>query len=782
MASVRFTIPEPLPPTVTVSVVLNAFPMTPEVPIWCFHNDENVMAMAITEPDSVYGLMFKMPGENPEGHFMPSFIWPGVSGVPWIQHIPSSASARVTLVSTDEECDVAFYGDAVPVVKDERWRPLTDYLHVTEAAPMICFFELATSTPLLLDNVAFSHPVGPAWGAQIEGVKAANAHRGLPVTVLLKDVNPGELGQVFLLSGTQFDANGGHCVAPYSEFSGLYPSQWPLGDISKKAAAPIRPVLPLPAETEGFSHYAFFDELETANLVLNAPYFLCYLGNSSDVPQIFNPIQPAMMVTDVIIQISEDPALPPPNSIEINVQVANTLTGSVMCMVMAYPLSRPPNSDEIGGTYFDNPTVINELGVLARSGPVDAVQPNANVTVSMDVNQEAVPQIQKTPLGVRPEVHVWCTHSRSVGVVFPNTGAGWILELHVTPPPNFYLRRGGVGSDEVGNITFAEALSFVPLEIAYEVEGYPRYDYDDVETVVSPPMPADLVLTTDPQTKKSILTANPLPIQVSPRTAYTVTASSTRELVDATLYEINIQVVDAVLCRHQLVKSSDVVFECDFHDADNIHSTGVYFGIKNYDPNGVERSPNNQYGLPLMDPCRGRISEEMWSGSRGPTAASDFQCFGTNDMCCCFARTPWAGQAESPQPSYGIKRMGVRLQYDNCAGGIGGDDIVEFNRYTIVTMAVGIDVNDGNARKEVVSREMTPDFQRPEQKVAEPVQFELTLENFDFERCDETRVPEAQVKECKAALVAELEELLGLTGVDCGGPCIEIGDITETST
>ena len=41
-----------------------------------------------------------------------------------------------------------------------------------------------------------------------------------------------------------------------------------------------------------------------------------------------------------------------------------------------------------------------------------------------------------------------------------------------------------------------------------------RYDYDDVETVVSPPMPADLVLTTDPQTKKSLLTANPLPIQV----------------------------------------------------------------------------------------------------------------------------------------------------------------------------------------------------------------------------------------------------------------------------
>ena len=109
----------------------------------------------------------------------------------------------------DEECDVAFYGDAVPVVKDERWMPLTDYLHVhfrcervyfllygfgfekavrcvrafwrcpildvsdldmrlcvfvsyfvklevSEEAPMICFFELATSTPLLLDNVRSS--------------------------------------------------------------------------------------------------------------------------------------------------------------------------------------------------------------------------------------------------------------------------------------------------------------------------------------------------------------------------------------------------------------------------------------------------------------------------------------------------------------------------------------------------------------------------------------------------------------------------------------------------
>jgi hypothetical protein len=76
----------------------------------------------------------------------------------------------------------------------------------------------------------------------------------------------------------------------------------------------------------------------------------------------------------------------------------------------------------------------------------------------------------------------------------------------------------------------------------------------------------------------------------------------------------------------------------------------------------------------------------------------------------------------------------------------------------------------------------TPEFQRPEARVAEPVQFELTLEGFDFARCDETRVPPEQVDQCKAELIAELEDLLGLTGVDCNGPCIEIGDITETSS
>jgi hypothetical protein len=400
----------------------------------------------------------------------------------------------------------------------------------------------------------------------------------------------------------------------------------------------------------------------------------------------------------------------------------------------------------------------------------------------MAVIQEAVPQIQKTPLGVRPEVNVWCTHSRSVGVVFPNTGQGIELALHATPPPDFFFRRGGVGSPEVGNITLAEALSFVPLEIAYDVEGFPRYDYDDVETVVSPPMPADLVLSVDPTTKKAMLTATPLPIQVSPSQTYTVTASSTRELVDSTLYEVTIQVVDAIQCRHQLVKSSDAIFECDFHDADNIHSTGLYFGIFPYDPNGIDRTSSNGYGLPVMDPCRGMIVEAMWGGSRGPTAAADFECFGTDTMCCCFAQTPWAAEAESPQPSYGYKQMPVRLPYDACQGAMGGQSIEEFGRYSIATMAIGIDVNDANAPKEVVSRVQTPDFQRPEYRVPEPVQFELTLEGFDFSRCDETRVPPEQVDQCKQELIAELEELLGLSGVDCGGPCIEIGDITETTS
>jgi hypothetical protein len=207
----------------------------------------------------------------------------------------------------------------------------------------------------------------------------------------------------------------------------------------------------------------------------------------------------------------------------------------------------------------------------------------------------------------------------------------------------------------------------------------------------------------------------------------------------------------------------------------------LYFGIYPYDPNGVDRSPQNNYGLPVFDNCRGIISEEMWSGSRGATAAADFQCFGTDTMCCCFARTPWSGDAQSPQPFYSMRNMAVRLRYDSCQGGMAGASIEEFGKYSVATMAVGIDVNDGNARKEVVSRVLTPDFQRPEAKVAEPVQFELTLEGFDFARCDETRVPPEQVESCKAELIAELEDLLGLTGVDCGGPCIEIGDITETA-
>jgi hypothetical protein len=772
MARVQFTIPTPLPPNVTVSVVLNNFPTTPAVPVWCFHDDKDVRDNAITEPESPYGLLFTMPGENPEGHFLPSFLWPGAHTVPWIQHIPSAEAARVTLVSSDDECGIQEYGDAVPVIQNDRSMPLSGYLTATLDTPMLCFFELSTSSPLLLDNVYFQQTAIPKWQLGIEGVQNLHIHRGLPVTVSLSDVHPDDLGELFLLPVTTYEANGGYCVEPFDVLGNLAPDNWPDGDIEKKAAVPRRPVGRLPVDSGGYSHYSFIDELETPLLRLGEPYYLCYVGNATDAPRIYNVIPPAIYVKDVITAIDRDRAVAEANSLVISILVENTLTGTIMCLCATDALPNIPNSNEIAGTYYDGPSIVNEANVLARSGVVEAVTPNSNVSVLMDVNQENVPQIGKTPIGVRPEVHVWCMHSRSIGVVFPNTPSGYTLELGVTPPPPFIFRRAG-STLPVLNLTLAQLVPFAPLELAFEVEGFPRYDYDDVDITVSPPLPQGVALITDRSTKTTQIIGDPAPALLfrNPMpNGYTITAASTRELVNPTVGNINLEIVEAVVCEAQIVKSVDMVLACRMHDTHNFHSTGIYMVHEVY-------TPQFSRDLELFDDCRGLFMEDR-------VGTNLFECQGLGDKCCCFVRTSWSEAAEDPKASYNYAVSVVKQTHGACS--IAGEAFQEYGKYSVTTMAVGVDIYSGNARREVVSSAAL-EYQIPKQpEDPEPVKFEISLEDFDFAACDPATQSEDVVKACRDELVAELEKLLGLENVDCGTdangerlPCIDVGDFFE---
>ena len=63
-------------------------------------------------------------------------------------------------------------GDAVPVIQaNARGAPLTAFLRALDAIPMLCFFELSTSKPLLLGNVPFTVDVAPSWNLVIEAVR-----------------------------------------------------------------------------------------------------------------------------------------------------------------------------------------------------------------------------------------------------------------------------------------------------------------------------------------------------------------------------------------------------------------------------------------------------------------------------------------------------------------------------------------------------------------------------------------------------------------------------------
>merc|ERR1719326_2222542 len=92
LARATAEVPEALPPTVTLVLVMSQITLTSEVPAWCWHSATEERKIII--PDDAKGKYFELPGENPIAHTMHDFIWPNASVLVWVENVHDTSKSR----------------------------------------------------------------------------------------------------------------------------------------------------------------------------------------------------------------------------------------------------------------------------------------------------------------------------------------------------------------------------------------------------------------------------------------------------------------------------------------------------------------------------------------------------------------------------------------------------------------------------------------------------------------------------------------------------------------
>ncbi|CAE7355949.1 agaA33 [Symbiodinium natans] len=450
-------------------------------------------------PSDPNGQQFTLPGQAPLAHVLPSFVWPGASFLVFMENVADSSQSRVKMVNDTVECDSSAYSEAVPVVQNMSGieQPIRAYLTANPFKRMFCFFELPTSLPVAVNEVlpSLSLIVDDAF---IEHMMLGWS-RGLASNLILYDVAPGELAQAFLVE----EVAGSHKhflrARSFPPHAGLLAPQTAASYIQRTAAAPLKAVSVLPSPVNGATHFVGVSVAEDeTQLGIGAKYVLCYVGSSSDTTRVFNQIGRSLSIMDIILSLDKE-ARPlgdeAATSKEINAMVQASLTGAVSCIATTRTFDRALVAAELAGDYAtsmppDFVPVFEEAQVLGRAldVPVPRAWTCGSLWVRIEASLQSAASIQRMPLGVAPQVYVWCKHSKSQ-VVFPEDGNGVAISLGVLAAPNFgYVSLGS----PLTQVVLARNVSFPTLAVLWSELGFPAYYYDEVAFTITPTLPDGL--------------------------------------------------------------------------------------------------------------------------------------------------------------------------------------------------------------------------------------------------------------------------------------------------
>jgi len=756
----------PVPPNVTVVLVLARFPETDEVPAWCWHSE--VEEARITIPETASGQYFTLPGDNPVAHSVPTFLWPAASFVIWVENVPDSSQSRVRLVNTTADCDAAAYTDALPVIQDASTsaeQTVKAYLHADMTKRLVCFFELPNSMALVIETdkgplLEFAQPMMPSSKLVVQGVENDHVHRGLTVNFLLSNAEPGEEAQVYIITKTLFDGNGGECL-PASGVDGARgnPTAAAAAEpidayVERVATVGLKQVMLLPRPLEAFTHFVFMYPSDTEGFEIGDEYIACYVGQSGDSTRVFNKVGHNLLVRDVITGIHKDVAWEESSGEQTSSKrsrllVAASLTGQISCFASSINFDRAPLKSEIRGDYAitepeDFAPAFEETDILGRVIDVPATFPNSNTTIQIDHNPDNIKNIARKPLGVSPTVFLWCYHSES-SIVFPNAKQGRVIGLAVLPPPDLAYNVANA-AEATTELTLARNVSFPPFTPRWSVGGFPLYYFDEVRFSISPPLPAGISMVTrgDASELGKIKVEASLPTQLAVKSDYVIRAQSKYDIQKMRETTLALSVHEPGSCALLSWKSTEEVVACTVKDTHNFHSEAIYLLISS--PGTVEVGQQDAfYCHPGAQPPAAQQASPQNLQFTCEERSTD-----AGLQCCCWVWLPWGSETENREP--GVSR-GITARISNAACGL-------TSRYEVMTMAAGLNPMEGNRVAVVWSRifEFTVPARDPD---ASPIQFDLTL-GFEYDDvCNPaTQGPEAEVQ-CKEDVAKELITLLG---------------------
>jgi len=762
LAKVTTTVPAAIPPSVLAVLVMNKFPETTKVPVWCWHTE--AAGSKITFPETATGQMFDLPGENPVAKTMPSFTWPGASFMIFIENVPDTSKSRVKLTNTTKECLASTYDQAVPVVQagTKAEQPIQAYLKADMTKRVVCFFELPTSLALIVETedgkeLKFSQETAPESSLIISGIVSKYVHRGLPINLLLGNVFSGEDAELFILPEREYTNNDNNCLPA----AGIDPDKDSLEStvdyVKRVATIGFKRVSILPSVSGGKTHFATFNEQDTQLLTIGKSFVVCYVGSSKDTTRTFNKVGMALPVRDVIVAIHQASG-EKSSSQKTRLFVESSLTGDISCMVSTRKLKKAPIKPEIKGDYGSDPALpeeykpeFKETEILGRTLGQKASQPNANTTIEIVNKAENVANVKRQPMGVPPEVYAWCFHSRSEGLIFPNNGDGVAMPLTVFSPPQFtYALADGTKFQQPQGVVLALNVSFPPLLPQWDkAKGFPQYYYDSVFFNIDPPLPEGIQIETqepkDKLTQVGQIYAKPVPDQVSVATTYTITSQSNYDVQGSKEVKLSLSVHSPGFCKLQSAKSTEAVVACSVQDAHNMHNEALYLLLKDTSDTDttVAIKPSSFFCYPRPIPPK--------KPSSG--LGMQFTCMKEAPLCCCWLFLPEDGM-KNKDGSRNLKPRVItgKVMKNECG-------LEQWGRYETYTMAAGKNPLMANADVAVANGGMF-DFTMPIKPEPKPIQFEMKVD-IDYEKeCSPEAGPE-KPQQCKDNMQKELASMLG---------------------
>lgn len=759
LARASTEVPAAVPPSVLSVLVMNKFPKTTTVPVWCWHSA--AADQKITFPETASGALFALPGENPIAKPLPSFTWPGMSFVLYIENVPDTTQSRVHLANESSECSSATYDQAIPVVQNvaNNEQPIEAYMKADMTKRIVCFFELPSSLALVVyaetgKELQFSQPYLPGNAMIIDGILNSFAHRGLPISLLLREVEEDEKGQLFILAEDEYTKNLETCrpaIGIGEEEEGDTESTDDY--VTRVAAIGLKDVSLLSNPIEGYTHFAMITEQDTQKLVIGKSYIICYVGSKEDSTRIFNKVGGNIPVRDIIVAIHQAPG-ERSNAITTRLAVESVLTGELSCMVSTRQLPKAPLLSEITGEYASDPDLpedytpdFTEDQILGRTLQVPADDAPANTTVEVTMFKAAVANIERQPAGVAPVVYVWCHHSRSKGMIYPNDGKGIPISLAVMTPPTFtYATADGETFPEPEGIVLAWNVSFPPILPQWkDVPDFPMFYYDRVSFTIDPPLPEGVVVhdrhVAGSKQKVGGIYPSPRPSQVSVPTEYTITAQSNYDVQgrQEVTHKLSVHVPGS--CTVQSVKSTEAVVACTVQDAHNMHNDAMFLLIKEPGEDDAEILPSSFFCYP-----------KTGSPPDGSGGNLYYSCDRAGASCCCHLWLPEKEANADGSRNLNPLAIVARVRKDEC-------DFVEQARYEVYSMAAGKNPLLADEPTAVADENLI-EFTMPSPMAKEPIQFEMKVDIDYEENCGPSAGPDA-AQRCKDNMQKELVQLLG---------------------